>query len=108
MMQSAQYSLAAHSMALRKPVSMFGLRRRWMKRDRDRDARSQVHVNAAVIVMAYPPLENVLQMPLSQRDEEIQALSADGSHQALANGICLGRSRRRPHYAHVHGGYGFI
>lgn len=44
-----------------------------------RDTRSQAHVNAAVIVVAHPAMENVLQIPLAQRDEEIQALPADRS-----------------------------
>ena len=76
-MQSAQHSSAAHSMALRKPVSMLRLGRRGIKRCRD--TRSQAHVNAAVIVMAYPTVENVLEMSLSQRNEEIQTLPADRS-----------------------------
>ena len=75
---------------------------------RSRDTGPQAHVNAAVIVMAYPPIENVLQMPLSQRDEEIQALPADRSYYTFASGIGLGRSGRRPQYAHAHGGNRFV
>ena len=106
MMQSAQHGSAAYSMASRKLVSMLGLGRQGIKRGRD--TRSQAHLNTAVIVMAYPPLENVLQMPLSQRNEKIQALPTDRSHQAFATGICLGRLRRRPQCAHAHSGHGFI
>ena len=62
---------------------------------------AQRHVNASVIVMAYPPIENVLQMPLSQGDEEIHALPADGSDHTFGSGICLGRPERRPQYAHA-------
>jgi hypothetical protein len=62
-MQSAQHSLAAHSMALRNAVSMLCLGRRGVKRCRD--TWSQAHVNTAVIVMAYPAIENVLEMPCS-------------------------------------------
>ena len=47
------------------------------KDKRGRDAWSQTHMNAAVIVMKYPAVENMLEMPLSQGDEEVQALSAD-------------------------------
>ena len=61
-------------------------------------------MNAAMIVMQYPAVESVLEMPLAQRDEEIQALPSDRSHHTLANGICFGRSGRRPQYAHAHGG----
>ncbi|MCU1335391.1 MAG: hypothetical protein JWO19_972 [Bryobacterales bacterium] len=75
---------------------------------RGRNTWAQGHVNASVIVMAYPPIENVLQMPLPQRDEEIQALPADGSDHTFASGICLGRPERRPQYAHAHGGHSFI
>jgi len=42
---------------------MLRLGRRRIKRGRD--TWSQAHVNAAVIVMEYPVVEHVLQMPLS-------------------------------------------
>jgi len=67
-MQSAQHSLAAHSTALWKVVSMLRLGRRG--RNQRRDIRSQAHVNTAVIVMPYPAIENVLEMPLSRPEEE--------------------------------------
>src|ERR1700683_4827772 len=101
-MQSAQHRLATHSMALWKAVSMLRLGRRGGKRCRD--TWPQTHVNTAVIVMAYPAIENVLEMPLSQRNEEVQTLPADRSDETLANRICLGRLRRRPQHAHAHGG----
>ncbi len=56
---------------------MLRLWRRGIKRCRD--TRPEAHVNAAVIVMAYPAIENVLEMSLSQRYEEIQTLPADRS-----------------------------
>ena len=65
-------------------------------------------MNAAMIVMQYPVVESVLEMPLAQRDEEIQALPADRSHHTFASGICLGRSERRPQDAHAHGGNSFV
>jgi hypothetical protein len=91
--QSAQHSFAAHPAARRKPVSI--LRPGWRGMVGFRDTRSQAHVNAAVIVMAYPTVENVLEMSSSQRNEEILALPADGSNHSLANGICCGRAGRR-------------
>ena len=53
-------------------------------------------MNAAMIVMQYPTVESVLEMPLAQRDEKIQALPADRPHHTLANGIGFGRLGRRP------------
>ena len=53
-------------------------------------------MNAAMIVMQYPTVESLFEMPLAQRDEEIQALPSDRSHHTLANGICFGRSGRCP------------
>ena len=47
-------------------------------------------MNSAMIVMQYPTVEKVLEMPLAQRDEEIQALPADRSHYTFASGISLG------------------
>ena len=61
-------------------------------------------MNAAMIVMQYPTVESLFEMPLAQRDEEIQALPADGSHHTLANGVRFGRSTWCPQYAHAHGG----
>jgi hypothetical protein len=61
-------------------------------------------MNAAMIVMEYPAVESVREMPLAQRDKEIQALPADGSHHTLASGVCFGRSTRRVQYAHPHAG----
>jgi hypothetical protein len=52
-------------------------------------------MNAPVIVMQYPTVESVLEMPLAQRDDEIQALSADRSHYSLANGVGEGRQLHR-------------
>jgi hypothetical protein len=76
-MQSFQHRFATHSMASRKTVSMLRLGRRGVKRRRG--TGSEAHVNATVIVMVYPLIENVLEMPLSQRYEEIQTLQADRS-----------------------------
>ena len=43
------------------------------------DTRAQAHMNPSVIVMEDPPIENVLEMSLSQRDQEIQTLPANRS-----------------------------
>jgi hypothetical protein len=47
-------------------------------------------MNSAMVVMQYPTVEKVLEMPLVQRVEEIQVLAADRSHQAFASRIGLG------------------
>jgi hypothetical protein len=47
-------------------------------------------MNSAMVVMQDPTVEKILEMPLAQRDEEIQALPADGSDHAFASGISLG------------------
>ena len=88
-------------MASGKPVSMLRLGRRGEKRDWD--TRPQIHVNAAVTVMEDPVVENVLQIPLTQGDQEIQAFPANRSNQAFANSL-----RRGPQHAHAHRGYGLI
>jgi len=64
-------------------------------------------MNSAMVVMFYPTVEKVFEMPLSQRDEEIQALAAYGSDHTFASGICLGRSERRQN-AHAHSGNSFV
>ena len=40
-------------------------------------------------VMQNPTAEKMLEMPLAQRNEEIQALPADGSNYTFASGIGL-------------------
>jgi hypothetical protein len=56
-MQSAQHRFAAHSMVLRKTMSMLRLGRRGVKRRRG--TRSEAHVNSTMIVMVYPVIEDV-------------------------------------------------
>ena len=77
MMQSTEHSFAAHSMVLRKLVSMLNLGRR--RKKRGGDTWAQAHVDPSVIVMEDPPIENVLEMSLSHRDQEIQTLPANRS-----------------------------
>ena len=62
---------------------------------RRRDPGPQAHANSAVIVMEDPVVENVLQMPLSQGDQEVQAFSANRSDQTFANRICFGLGSHR-------------
>ena len=88
MVQSTQHDFATHSVARRKPVSVLGVGRGRSKRSRY--PRSQAHMNSAMVVMQYPTVEKAFEMPLAQRDEEIQALPADSSHYTFASGIGLG------------------
>ena len=68
-MQSAQHSLATDSVARRKSVSVLGVGRGRSKRSRY--PWSQAHVNSAMVVVQDPTVEKMLEMPLTQRDEEI-------------------------------------
>ena len=52
-------------------------------------------VNSSVIVMGDPVRQELFQMPLPKRDQEVQALPSDRPHQPLTDGVCLGRSHRR-------------
>jgi len=65
-------------------------------------------MNAAMIVMENPLVEDLLQVPFAERNHEVQAVATDRTDQSLASGICLGRSGRRPQYAHAHGGNSFV
>ena len=51
-------------------------------------------MNAAMIVMENPLVEDLLQVPFSERNHEVQAVATDRTDQSLASGICLGRLRR--------------
>jgi hypothetical protein len=106
MVQSTQHGFATHSVARRKPVPMLGIGRGWSKRGRY--ARSKAHMSSAMVVMQHPIVEKVLEVPLAQRDEEIQALPTDGSQHAFASGICLGRSDSSPQDPHAHIGNSFV
>lgn len=65
-------------------------------------------MHSAMVVMQDSTAEKMLEMPLAKRDEKIQALPPDRSHHPFASGICLGRTERRPQYAHAHSPYGLI
>ena len=106
MVQSTEHSFAAHSIALGKPVSMLRSGRQGVTRGGD--TRSQAHVNAAVIVMEYPTVENVFEMTLPQRDQEIQAFPTNRGDQTFANRVRFGRLPRGPQHTHTHSGYGPI
>jgi hypothetical protein len=106
MVQSTQHGFATHSMTRREPMSMLGVGRG--RSERGWYPWSQAHMNSAMVVMFYPTVEKVFEMPLSQRDEEIQALAAYGSDHTFASGICLGRSERRRQNAHAHSGNSFV
>ena len=98
--KSTQHGFATHSVARRKSVSMLGAGRG--RRKRGRYPRSQTHVNSAMVVMQDPTAEKMLEMPLAQRNEEIQAFPADGSDYTFELGIGLGvcrQNRIRRHQA---------
>ena len=60
---------ATHSAARRKSVSMLGAGRG--RSNRGWYPRPQAHMNSAMVVMQDPTVEKVLEMPLTQRDEEV-------------------------------------
>jgi hypothetical protein len=84
---------------LRRPSSMVGQISREVNRKDEAAVRRRpaaaCHQNRqkcgrfipALTVMQYPAVESVLEMPLAQQDEEIQALPADRSHHTLADGV---------------------
>ena len=57
---------------------------------------------AALVVMSDPLLKNSAQVFLVDRNQEIQTLAPDGSDQALAESVRLGRSKRRSQNAQAH------
>ena len=63
MVQSTQHSLPTHSVTRRKSMPMLGMGRGRSKRGRN--ARSQAHMNPAMVVMLNPTVENLLEMPLA-------------------------------------------
>jgi hypothetical protein len=46
--------------------------------------------STSMVVVPHPTVENELEMPLAQRDEEVQTLPADGPDHTFASGIGLG------------------
>ena len=67
------------------------------------NARPQAGVRAAAIVMSDPLPEDVPQMPLIQRNHEIQALSAHRAQQPFAECVRLGRANGRLQDRQTHG-----
>jgi len=58
--------------------------------------------------MSYPLLENLPQVSLVQRNQEIQTLAADTSDEAFAESVRLGRAERRFQDAQAHRLHGRI
>jgi hypothetical protein len=69
-------------------VAVLGVGRGRSKRGRYR--WSQAHTDSAMIVVQDPTVEKMLEMPLTQRDDEVQALAVDCSHYTFASGVSLG------------------
>src|SRR5215469_12809952 len=57
---------------------------------------------AAFIVMSHPLFENCPQVALIERNQEVQTLAPQASHQAFAESIRLGRSEGRFQNAQAH------
>src|SRR4029450_153538 len=56
----------------------------------------------ASVVMDSPLFDSHFQVALGERNEEVQALSAQASTQTLAHGVCFGRPYRCSQYSHTH------
>jgi len=74
----------------------------WSCSDRVGNAGTKTSVNPSVIVVGDPVLQHLFQMPLPERDQEVQALPSDRPDQPLTNGVCLGRPHRRLEYSYTH------
>ena len=88
MVQSAKHSLASDNVPCRKVMTVAAYRRGWV--DWPGNAWTQTGVNSSVIVIGDPVRQDLLQMPLPKRDQEVQALPSDRSHYTFAAGVSLG------------------
>jgi hypothetical protein len=64
---------------------------RWRRLQWHRYARTKAHVGPSAIVVVDPQLKTASEMPLTQRDQEVQTLSTHGAHKALTYGVCFWR-----------------
>jgi hypothetical protein len=64
-----------------------------------RDPWPQAHVRSALVVMAYPLSQHRSQMTFTERNQEVQTLAPDRSHQPFAVGVGLWRPNRRPQHS---------
>ena len=71
-------------------------------------SRTKAHVRPAMVEMSDPLLQVPFQVALVQRDEEVQAFSAECAAEALAYGIRLGRPHRRSENSHSEFRYGLV
>jgi len=99
MMEPAQNRRRDDSMSLRQLVTV---RRLHSIRRRIRKARPQAAVWAAAIVMRDPQSKDPSEMPLIERNHEIQAFAADRSHQSFAKCVRLRCVNRRSEHRQTH------
>ena len=90
--QSTEHCLASEDVPCRKAMTMAAHRWRWL--DWAGNARTKTGVNSSVIVMGDPMRQELFQMSLPKRDQEVQAFPSDGPNQPLTGGVCLWRSHR--------------
>ena len=76
--------------------------RRWSWSDRVGNAGTKTSVNPSVIAVGDPVRQHLFQMPLSKRDQEVQALPSDRPDQPLTDGVYRGRPHRRLEYPYTH------
>jgi hypothetical protein len=60
---------------------------RWRWLDWVGNARTETGVNSSVIVMGDPLRQELFQMSLPKRDQEVQAFPSDGPDQPLTGGV---------------------
>ena len=88
--QSTEHCLASENLPCRKAMTMAAHRWRWL--DWVGNARTKTAVNSSMIVMGDPMRQELIQMSLPKRDQEVQAFPSDRPDQALTDGVCLWRS----------------
>ena len=90
--QSAENCLATENVPCRKAMTMAARRWRWL--DWVGNARTETGVNSSVIVMGDPLHQELFEMSLPKRNQEVEAFPSDRPDQSLTDGVCLGRSHR--------------
>ena len=76
---------------------------RWRGLKWRRYARAKAHVWPSAIVMVNPQLQGAPEMPLTQRDKEVQTLPPCCAHKAFAHRIRQRSFHGRSKYSHTHG-----
>jgi hypothetical protein len=93
MMQAAEDRLGHHPAITRNSLPSRPCA--WQIHGRIWNPRAQTRVRSAPVVVNHPFPEKTSQMPLIQRDDEIQTFPADGAYQPFAICICDRRPHRR-------------